>query len=293
MSVELQGSEFGSVLVVLDEKAEKGLAGDGDGPAAGADASPSARDDVAEQSRSRRGPRDWKLRSKLALVLIIPTVTALVLGGLRVYDALGQAEEFQQTAEQVELADKITSVVHELQAERILAVTKVASGGDPRRDGALDAQILQVDRVVSELRDVADDLETDDPAARERYNRGIQRLDALGPLRNAIDTSPYSDVSALSTYSSIVDELVRLGREVNTAITDQDLLREGTTVQALSEAKEFVARQDAALQIAALHNEFRADLLDQARAAFAGSEASIETFTAFASPISGSCSSTP
>ncbi|RBM10230.1 histidine kinase [Prauserella sp. PE36] len=278
------GSSLGSVLVVLDQNAEEGLGAAGAGAPAAPNAPQPAPEGAAEQERSRRGLRNWRVRSKLALVLIIPTATALVLGGLRAIDALDRADEFQQTAEQVDLAISITSVVHELQAERTLAVATVASNGDPRRRGALDAQILQVDRAVSQLRGVADEIETEDPSARDRYDRGIQRLDALAPLRNAINSSPFSDVSALSTYSSILDELVRLGREVNTAVTDQDLLREGTTIQAVSEAKEFVARQDAALQIAALHNEFPADLLDQARSAFAGGEAAVETFNAFSSP---------
>nr|WP_307831978.1 nitrate- and nitrite sensing domain-containing protein [Prauserella cavernicola] len=224
------------------------------------------------------------MRSKLALILIIPTVTALVLGGLRGWDALDRADEFQQTADQVDLAISITSVVHELQAERALAVATIASNGDSQRRGALDAQIQEVDRAVNELRGVADEVDTDDAAAQSRYDQGIQRLDALAPLRNSISSSPYSDVSALATYSSILDELVRLGREVTTAVTDRDLLREGTTIQAASEAKEFIARQDAVLQIAGLRNGFPADLLNEARSAFAGGEAAVETFNAFSTP---------
>ncbi|MEU6647394.1 nitrate- and nitrite sensing domain-containing protein [Saccharomonospora sp. NPDC046836] len=268
---------------MLDHKAEDELGSAPSDAPAGAQGPPES-NDPAGKVRSGRGIRNLRLRSKLALILLIPTLTALVLGVLRAVDALGTAGDFQQTADQVDLASGMTAVVQELQTERMLAVAKVASGGDPARQGALDSQIIRSDRAVADLRAVADQLETGDAAAQERYTRGLQRLEALAPLRNAVASSPYSDVSVLSTYSSIVDELVRLGREVNTAITDQDLLREGTTVHAVSEAKEFIARQDAILQIAALHNEFRADLLDQARAAFAGGEAAVETFTAFASP---------
>src|SRR6266536_5142407 len=52
------------------------------------------------------GLRDWRLRSKLAAVLIIPTLTAAVLGVLRVVDDTKQATEFQRTADQVAFAVK-------------------------------------------------------------------------------------------------------------------------------------------------------------------------------------------
>jgi signal transduction histidine kinase len=211
------------------------------------------------------GVRNWKLRTKLAAVLLIPTLTALALGALRVSDQLQQAAQFQQTADQVNFAVKVTSVVHERQA-------------------ALDAQIAKVDRVVDDMRSAASGLKTPDQATRDRYDRGLQRLDALRPLRSAVSTSSYSDVSALNTYSSIVDSLVQLGREVNTAVADRDLLRQGTTVQAISEAKEFVARGDAALQIAAFRKGFPGELLDQVRAAQASGAAAIATFNANADP---------
>ncbi|WP_425484846.1 sensor histidine kinase [Amycolatopsis anabasis] len=240
---------------------------------------------------SRRGLRNWRLRSKLAVVLLIPTLTALVLAGLRGWDELQQANRFQQTADQVAVASKVTAVIHELQIERTLVVSRVAAtlvNEDPRsvtnRKAAVDAQISRVDGAISDLRDAAGQLNTQDQAAKERYDRGLQRLNALGPLRNATNTSSYSDLSAFYTYSSILEALVQLGREVNTAVNDQDLLRQGTTTQALSEAKEFTAKEDAALQIAALRNTFPGDMLEQARAAQASGDAAIKTFSANASP---------
>jgi HAMP domain-containing protein len=239
----------------------------------------------------RGGMRNWRLRSKLAMVLIIPMVTALVLAGLRVWDSLQQAQGFQRTADQVSVAIKVTAVAHELQNERTLAVAKIASASSGEgqsavdaRKAALDAQVARVDRAVGDLRNAAGQLNTEDQATKDRYDRGLQRLNALGPLRNAANTSPYSDLSAFATYSSVLDSLVQLGREVNTAVNDRDLLRQGTTVQALSEAKEFIAKEDAALQISALRNSFPGDLLDQARAAQASGDAAINSFSSTASP---------
>jgi signal transduction histidine kinase len=229
--------------------------------------------------------RNWRLRTKLIAVLVVPTLTALALGGLRVKADLDRADEFRQTISQVELAESITSVVHELQKERTLSAARVASGrSGPRSD--LDAQIVKVDNAVNEANAAAEALQTDDDSARQRYRRGLQRLSALKAIRTAADTTDYPDVSVFSTYTAVLDALVQLGREVNTTGTDRELLRQGTVIQALSEAKEFVGRENSILQIAFAppRNSFPADLLNQARAAQASAAAALFGYGANASP---------
>ncbi|WP_326566565.1 nitrate- and nitrite sensing domain-containing protein [Amycolatopsis rhabdoformis] len=232
---------------------------------------------------ARRGSvfalNNWRLRSKLALILIIPTLTALVLGALRVVDDAQQAVQFGHTADQVAFAGKVTTVIHDLQGERSLAVARLSSGDSLRQTG-LDAQIAKVDHDVEDLRNSLVTLNPDDQATSDRYARGIQRLDALRPLRAAVGSSAYSDVAVLDTYSSILNSLIQLGREVTTAVTDRDLLRLGNSTQAISEAKEFTLRGDTALEIAAFRDGFPGDLLDQTRAAEASGDASIAAFLA-------------
>ncbi|MFC3454652.1 sensor histidine kinase [Amycolatopsis speibonae] len=229
------------------------------------------------------GLRNWRLRSKLAAVLIIPTLTALALGTLRVIDDSSEAARFQDTADQVAFADKITLVVHELQSERALAVARISSQDGSRQTG-LDAQIAKVDRAVDDLRSSANQINPDDQDTRDRYSRGLQRLDALRPLRGAMNTSLLGDTPVLIAYSGILDSLVQLGREVTTAVANRDVLRLGVTVQAISESKEFIARGDAALLIASFRSSFPGDLFDQARSAVASGDASTAAFVANASP---------
>ncbi|WP_037361498.1 sensor histidine kinase [Amycolatopsis orientalis] len=231
------------------------------------------------QQRSWLALGNWRLRSKLALILLIPTITALVLGVLRVVDDVRSAVDLNHTANQVAFAEKVTAVVHDLQRERALAVVRISSG-DPLRQTGLDAQMAKVDRDVDDLRNAAVNLDNEDQAASDRYAHGLQRLDALRPLRAAMTTSAYSDRAVLDTYSSVLDSLIQLGREVSTATTDRDLLRLGTSTQSISEAKEFILRGDSALQIAAFRDGFPGNLIDETRAAEASGDASITAFLA-------------
>lgn len=213
----------------------------------------------------------------------MPTLTALVLGGLRAYDELHQADEFGQTTTQVDVATKVTDVIHQLQSERMLAVAKIITPGDVDLQSALNSQIRQVDQSVADLRESASQLQIDDASSKQRYDRGLQRLDTLAALRTTVNTPPYSEQAAFTTYTSILDSLNQLGQEVTIAVNDRDLLRQGTTLQSLSEAKEFESRQDAAMEIAVMRNGFTGLLLDQVRQAQASAAATLNVFKANAS----------
>lgn len=228
--------------------------------------------------------RNWRLRSKLAVVLAIPTLTALALGGLSAQDKLSEAKAFDRTTAQVDFAGKVNEVVHQLQTERALSVTEIIVPNQSRVQTALNAQLATVDDAVAALRDNEAKLDVTDPASKQRYDRGLERLAALTPLRAAVKTPPYSEVDALNTYTSVIDSLVQLGREVTSSVSDRDVVREGTTLQAISEAKEFTSREDTALVVAAMRNGFTSILLDQIRAAQFSAQAALDLFRANATP---------
>ncbi|MFD2417431.1 sensor histidine kinase [Amycolatopsis pigmentata] len=228
--------------------------------------------------------RNWRLRSKLAVVLAIPTLTALVLGGLSAQDKLSEAKAFDRTTAQVDFAGKVNEVVHQLQSERALSVTKIIVPNESRVQTALNEQIATVDDAVAALRDNEAKLDVTDPASKQRYDQGLERLEALTPLRAAVKASPYSEFDALNAYTSVIDSLVQLGREVTSAVSDRDVVREGTTLQAVSESKEFTSREDTALVVAAMRNGFTSILLDQIRAAQFSAQAALDLFRANATP---------
>jgi signal transduction histidine kinase len=248
---------------------------------AGVGGAPAREDGKKAGRRSLFGVNNWRLRSKLALILIIPTLTALVLGALRVVDDVQEAVQLGHTVDQVAFAQKVTNVVQDLQGERAFAVARNASG-DPLRQTGLDAQIVKVDRSVDDLRSSVASLKTDDQATSDRYTRGLQRLEALRPLRATMNGSAFSEQAVLDTYSAVLDSLIQLGREVTTAVSDRDLLRLGNSTQSISEAKEFFLRADSAVQIAAYRGGFPGSLLDEARAEAASGDAAISSFLASA-----------
>lgn len=232
---------------------------------------------------SRFRMRNWRLRTKVIAVIVVPTLTALVLGGLRAKVDLDRAAEFRQTVSQVDLARNVTSVVHQLQKERTLAVARVASGKDSGPRTELDTQINLVDQAIRSAQQAALSLDTDDQAAKTRYNIGLQRLSALTAIRRTVEKSNYPDTALFNAYSQVLDAVVRLGREINTAVTDRTLLRESSVIQSLSEAKENVGKENSILQIAAARDDFPADTLSRIQDAQASAATALADYRANAS----------
>ena len=73
----------------------------------------------ADGAASRRSGRwrlqDWRLRTKLTAVLLVPMLLAGVLGALRVSDLLRQANDLAAVVRQVGFARQVGLAVHDLQ----------------------------------------------------------------------------------------------------------------------------------------------------------------------------------
>jgi signal transduction histidine kinase len=244
---------------------------------------PAARPANVMKRGMRFSMRNWQLRTKVIAVIVVPTLTALVLGGLRAKVNLDRAADFRETVSQVELARNVTSVVQELQKERILAAARVG----PNNTGSqteLDTQINLSDQAISSAQKAAASLETDDVAAKTRYKLGLQRLSKLTSIRQSVGEPTYPDAALFGAYTGVLDALVQLGREISTAVTDRNLLRETSVIQSISEAKEDIGRENAILQIAALRGEFTSDLLQRLRDAQSSSITKLAEFRGNASP---------
>jgi len=91
---------------------------------------------------------NWRLRWKLLIVLLVPLVTAVALGALRVTNQLQNAGVYDRVSEEVALASSLDEVLDSLQKEReqiTLWVTSNKGAGSPPGGAATtasDAEIL-------------------------------------------------------------------------------------------------------------------------------------------------------
>ena len=77
---------------------------------------------------SRHGLKNWRVRSRLLLLITIPTLTAVALGGFRITSSVQSALADQRTLQLANLSSNITTLVQRLQDERDQTAYFIAEG---------------------------------------------------------------------------------------------------------------------------------------------------------------------
>ncbi|MDQ4103799.1 MAG: nitrate- and nitrite sensing domain-containing protein, partial [Actinomycetota bacterium] len=213
--------------------------------------------------------RDWRLRTKLTAVLLVPLLLAGVLGGLRVSDLMRQANDLAAVVRQVGFAQQVGLAVHDLQGERHLATVALATDRPPDQ-AALQAQYQRVDAAVSILR--AGDFSADPLAPTAAYQAALGRLSGLAAVRRTSD-----ERNVATAYSSLIAPLLDLNRRVLDGIRDP-LAQQADGLKALAIAKEQASQQHAVLHAATLSGVMPADQQATLRTAEARFDAAVDEF---------------
>ncbi|GLY20272.1 histidine kinase [Micromonospora sp. NBRC 101691] len=225
--------------------------------------------DVRVVPHRRRSPfrlRDWRMRSKLAAVLLIPSVAFLVLAGVQTRGLVGQAGVLNGFAEQVTIGREITDMTHQLQQERDrtageLAGMRVTGVESVRSDPVATLKPLQAatDAAMQRLRRAAEPLADADAAWRVSYSEVLEAYEQVVYIRSAIAPGVLSSETILGNYHRLIDELLNLLAEPSP----------GPDAPALSDA---VLRYVQLARVKELSSRIRAQLYVAGRAGRYGAE---------------------
>lgn len=233
--------------------------------------------------------RDWRLRTKLTAVLLVPLLLAGVLGALRVTDLLRKADASAALARQVGFAQRLGVVIHELQGERYRVAEVQASGRiADRADVQMQAQ--RVDTAVTRLGDAQ---VQDFPAAAQTqwapaYRAARNRLSGLAAFRRTAlppNAAPgeVSARTAATAYTNLIGVLLDVQRQA-LAGAPEELDPQADAVKALAIAQEQASREQAALQIGIFADGLPPDQQAALRAADARFDAAADEFGEATSP---------
>ncbi len=212
-----------------------------------------------------RGP--WSIRSKIIAVLLVPVVTLVAMWVLATWVTVPPGLVLLDAQTSVDAVGKpLEAVVTQLQAERKLAVTSLAVGGDANQGGAFHDQGTVTDAAVADLRastgtDEARAALTETGATR--LSDLMLHLDSLTTLRVQVEGDDIDRTEALRRYTQVVEAALSVSRAL-IRNTGDDLLREAQSLMALSEAREVLSREDAVVSAALAAGRLTQDDLSQA-----------------------------
>jgi signal transduction histidine kinase len=162
--------------------------------------------------------RDWRVGTKLAAALVVPSVAFLVLAALQTGTVVSRASALDEFAGQIGLARQATALVHELQRERDRTVGELAGIPATTPPGQATAQltaVLQpihgsVDASLTAYRAAARGHADGSAAWRSALSAADQRLDQVRAVRAGVLGGSLRGRSVSDGYTRAVDALLDL-----------------------------------------------------------------------------------
>ncbi|MDT7729165.1 MAG: hypothetical protein QOI21_5741, partial [Actinomycetota bacterium] len=182
--------------------------------------------------------RNWRLRTKLFVLLLVPAMAVIGLVGLRVKSDLGDAKQLAELAARSPVDSAVADVVHQLQRERDLTVGFVALNrkGDT---SPLEAQRQRVDIAVGNFdRTLADSSSRLSTQAADSLRQTEDRLGVLTGLRYSGEHSAFPADAVLRSYSELISGVLDISRSTTAEIGDPALARMRLASNALARVKD-------------------------------------------------------
>ncbi|MCG5452404.1 MULTISPECIES: sensor histidine kinase [Micromonospora] len=222
--------------------------------------------DVRVVPHRRRSPfrlRDWRMSTKLATVLLVPSMAFLLLAGVQTSTLVGRTTALNDFSSQVGIGRQITAAVHQLQQERDRSAGELGElrkGGD-RQAAANDLKPLQAatDKAIVDLSRAAEPLADADASWRVAFSEALEAYDQVVDIRSAIPPAVLSTETILSNYHRAVGALL-------------DLLAEPTPGQNQPALNDAVLRYVQLARVKELSSRVRGQLYAAARAGAYGTE---------------------
>jgi signal transduction histidine kinase len=156
------------------------------------------------------GLRHWRVQWKLVVVVVGPTLVAVVLAVSSAFSSWSSVADYGQASDLVRVNHQINALVDAMQQERDVTAVYVASGRT--RSGAeVEQARTDVDAAVEDYRAAIDGI---DVAESEGLADDVRRADAalngLSFVRNAVTDASLTEGAIRATYTDTIAKLYAL-----------------------------------------------------------------------------------
>jgi len=254
--------------------------------------------------RSRHALKNWRVRSRLLLLVIIPILAAVALGGIRIASSVQSAFAYQRVVRLANLNGNIIGLVQALQSERQDTITFITLGDNggraaaqsPNSPVAANARLEQTilkhgdwaasSRSAGQVKSLLVDIGPGYSELTQQDARAaIAAIDGLGPLRAAATGSQLPPLVVIQGYDDKINTLLALDDQLAVGSSDSVLANGIRAAGLLSAMKEEASEEQALITAAQSSNliglsraGFTPDIMSAITAAAAQQEANQAQF---------------
>ena len=247
---------------------------------------------------SKRALKNWRVRSRLLLLITIPTLTAVVLGGTYIVTAVQNALVYQRVETLANLSSDVTGLAAHLEDERDQTMEYVGEGTAGRSGGiahnpAASQNLALVRQEESLTSPWVRQVRTDSAAVGAGYPDQVVQdaqnigdvLKLLGPVRIAATTTNLPVVDVMTRYTSMIESLLSIDDNIALDSGDPTLTNDVRSLNLVSLIGEQASEQRGLLAYAfAQDGVIDPTVLSALQTALEGQTANIAEFNRVATP---------
>ena len=272
----------------------------GAGAGAGAGDQPEAGQDEQAPRRGRgRMLRNWRVRSRLVLLIAIPTATAVALGGTSIVSSWRSAIAYQRIATLAQLSSKVTALAFQLEYERDATAWLIADKTDP----ATDAFVKTLDAAArNQLQVVKKQYEITNRAVRPvmagiaqigpSYTTGViqdarsvaSTLATLRSVRASSLTAQANAVDVINRYLTVINVLLAFDDQIALTSNDPQLTSTVSALGQISRIENEYSIQRGVIVFALTLGKFEPNLFPLLTNSIANEQSDFQQFSNFATP---------
>ncbi|MEW1589821.1 sensor histidine kinase [Micromonospora vinacea] len=241
--------------------------------------------DSARPAR-RRMPRlrDARIRSKLALILVVPVAAVIALATVRLISVGEGAFDATRARSLTALSIDVSALTQDLQAERMAAAAYLANPQQPA--DAYNLRVRQTQQQVDQYRTERGRIGEVPAALRDRLAAIDDHLATLdGTRQEVLDRRQMAVAEAVLRYGVILTDLVSYGDGLAQLPGDESLADSRRAVSAFARAKASVAEEVAVAFTALSAGQLDSEQFSSFVATLTGQQEALVAFSLAADPV--------
>ncbi|MGH3381891.1 MAG: sensor histidine kinase, partial [Actinoallomurus sp.] len=218
-------------------------------------------------------------------MILIPTLVAVVLGGLRISTATDSASSYQRLEHLARLGKGIDTLAYELGTERDLTAGYITAGRRSSGLSDVQRQYPKVDTAEASVRTMA--ASVDDSYGAQvvaSVTKMRSRLNGLVYLRTNATKTQMPAPSVIEVYSESISDLLAFNDTFMQGAADTKLAQTARAMAAVSRAQEQSSELRGLLYASLIHGSLSATALSATAAARSGEDSGIAAFRDAATP---------
>ena len=202
----------------------------------------------------RFSPRNWRVRSRLTVLVLVPLIATVALAANRIATQVGQVRIYDHAQQLARTAVPLGALMDDLQDERdttvqlMVASRSQGSNPDSLANSTLTQQqqaaIAAVKQDVLALTPLTAKIDSSYPATTQRaVQNAVALTDSLGNVRHEAQNPNASADKIFSEYNGVIDSYVALHSVIAVDASDQTLITDTQVLTKLAALTETISQE--------------------------------------------------